>query len=170
MMDLTKVNIQTYAARYDTERTANDKAVEEEMKHALTTQRLLTKSQFVRIGMWKSPRQKKRYENNDEHAVRELTEFSFTAKTEQARVGSLLALNGVSFPVASVILHFAFPERYPILDFRALWSLGWEQPKSYTLEFWERYCAKMLDTASQFALPLRTVDKALWQYSREHQK
>jgi hypothetical protein len=46
MMDLTKANIQTYAARCDTERTANDKAVEDEMKHALTTQRFLTKSQF----------------------------------------------------------------------------------------------------------------------------
>lgn len=31
--------------------------------------------------------------------------------------------------VASVILHFAYPDDYMILDFRAVWSLGIRQPK-----------------------------------------
>ena len=169
MMELTKAKIQAYAALYDEKTSARDKVVERTMKKTLTNQRFLTKRQLVRIGDWKSRRQKKHYRNNDKEAVEELTAFSLSAKTELARVGPLLALNGVSFPVASAILHFAFPDRYPILDFRVLWSLGWKQPKSYTFKFWIRYCSRIRRIAQRFNLPLRTVEKALWQYSRYHQ-
>ncbi len=169
MMNLTKANIQAYAARYDQKISARDNFVERTMKQTLTNQRFLTKRQLVRIGDWKSRRPKKHYRNNDQGAVEELTAFSFSAKTELARVGSLLALNGVSFPVASAMLHFAFPDRYPILDFRVLWSLGWKQPKSYTFKFWNRYCSRIRRIAQRFNLPIRTAEKALWQYSRDHQ-
>jgi hypothetical protein len=169
MMPLTKANIGTYAARYDQKSSLKDKRVEARIKLVLRTQRFLTKLQLMRIGVWKSPRQTKRYADNDAKAVKELTAFSFSAGTEQARMGALLALNGVYFPVASVILHFAFPDRYPILDVRAVWSLAWPQPKSYNLKFWLRYCSRIRGIAARFGLSLRTVDKALWQYSREHQ-
>ena len=102
--------------------------------------------------------------------MKELTAYSLSAKSEQARLWCLRGISGVSFPLASVILHFAFPERYPILDFRALWSLGWPEPSSYTFEFWNRYCTRIREIANAFNLPLRTIDKALWQYSSEHQK
>jgi len=169
MMELTKSNLQTYAATYDEQRTEKDRTVEEKMKMLLATQRFLTLEEFIEIGMWKSTRPKKWYESNNEETVREITTFSFSAKTEQARVGSLFVLRGVSYPVASVLLHFAFPERYPILDFRALWSLGWEQPNDYRFDFWMRYCIRFREVAQQFGLPLRIVDKALWQYSSDHQ-
>ena len=105
-MELTRENIEYYAARYKD--VPKDQIVEDEMKPLLTTQRFLTKEQFVRLVMWKSTWPKKHYENNDAQTVEEITRFSFSAKTEQARIGSLFALNGVGFPVASVILHFAF--------------------------------------------------------------
>ncbi|MDO8558351.1 MAG: hypothetical protein Q7S09_04165 [bacterium] len=170
MMELTKENLVAYAAHYDSDARVSDKTEEDALKSILVVQRYLTKDQFVRVGIWKSPRQKKRYKSNDDVTVREITAFSFSAKTEQARLGALLALEGVSFPVASVILHFAFPERYPILDFRALWSLGWELPKSYNFRFWAKYCDKIRSIAMESSLSIRTVDKALWQYSKKNQK
>jgi integrase len=51
----------------------------------------------------------------------------------------------------------------------ALWSLGWPQPKSYNLKFWLRYCSRIRRIAARFGLSLRTVEKALWRYSRDHQ-
>ncbi len=33
-------------------------------------------------------------------------------------------LDGVEWPTASTILHFCGARPYPILDYRALWSLG----------------------------------------------
>ena len=37
---------------------------------------------------------------------------------------ALVKLNGVGVPTGSALLHFAFPKDYPILDVRALESLG----------------------------------------------
>ena len=43
-------------------------------------------------------------------------------------------------PTASVPLHLAHRDPQPILDFRALWSLGVDkQPSYYSFELWERY-------------------------------
>jgi len=167
MLKLTKDNVTKWAERYDQHATPQDKAVETEMKDKLKCQRFLTKGDLVEIGLWKSRRPRKWYESNDDDVVRELTKFSFAATTEGARIGALCALSGVSFPVASVVLHFAFPERYPILDFRALESLGKSQPQSYNLERWLAYCKQVKGIAENLCLPLRTVDKALWQYSKE---
>jgi hypothetical protein len=166
-MELTKENILSWAKRYDTMAGSVDKEVEERMKKKLAAQRFLSKCDLVEIGLWKSHRPKKRYESNEDAVVRELTKFSFEATTERARIGALCVLSGVSFAVASVILHFAFPERYPILDFHALESLGQSQPNSYTFEFWLDYCDQVKGIAEKLSLPLRTVDKALWQFSKE---
>lgn len=39
------------------------------------------------------------------------------------RIEVLTVVCGVSWPVASTILHYCVSDDYPILDFRALWSL-----------------------------------------------
>lgn len=69
-----------------------------------------------------------------------------------------------------MILHFEFPDEYPILDFRAFWSLGWEQPSDYSFKFWTDYCARLRELAKAHGVDLHTLDKALWQYSATHQK
>ena len=69
-----------------------------------------------------------------------------------------------------MILHFAFPDEYPILDVRALWSLGMEQPNDYSFQFWMDYCTRLRELSREHGVDLRTLDKALWQYSKEHQK
>lgn len=80
MIELTKANIEHYAARYDDQEPEADRVVEQAMKETLKTQRFLTKPQFVQIGIWKSPRARKWYEANDEEAIKEITTFSFSAK------------------------------------------------------------------------------------------
>jgi len=72
--------------------------------------------------------------------------------------------------VASVILHFKFPDRYPILDFRALWSLDKEQPKYYTFDFWWDYVQEIRKLSEYLKIDIRTIDKALWYYSKENQR
>jgi hypothetical protein len=48
--------------------------------------------------------------------------------------------------------------------------LGIEQPKSYSFNFWQSYCEKMREIAESVQEDIRTVDKALWKYSKEHSK
>lgn len=170
MMEVTKEKIREYAQKYDKRnKDTPDEIVEKEMKQWLEGNRCLDREKFIKIGLWKSKRPKKKYESNDDLTVKEITRFSFITKSEEARTKSLLVLNGVFYPVASVILHFAFPNKYPILDFRVIWSIGWPQPKSYTFDFWRKYCDKIQGISKETGENIRTVDKALWEYSKEHQ-
>jgi hypothetical protein len=79
-------------------------------------------------------------------------------------------LEGVGLPTASVLLHVAHKEPYPIIDFRALWSLGLDTPPMYySFEFWQRYVSHCRELADAAGTDMRTLDRALWQYSVEHQ-
>ena len=44
-------------------------------------------------------------------------------------------------PTASTLLYFAFPDDYPILDVRALESLGVKPRSQYPVSFWLGYLA-----------------------------
>ena len=74
---------------------------------------------------------------------------------------------GVEWATGSVLLHLAYPERYPILDVRALHALGVRAPTSYTFRFWEAYIAACRRLAEEAGVDGRTLDQALWQWSKE---
>ncbi len=82
----------------------------------------------------------------------------------------LLPLAGVGWPTASVILHFCDAKPFPILDTRALWSLGLRKPPAYSLPFWRACVEFTRGLAASAGCDLRTLDRALWQYSRERQR
>ncbi|MBI3526579.1 MAG: hypothetical protein HY067_01270 [Betaproteobacteria bacterium] len=129
----------------------------------------LTVSQLHEICQWKSKRRADLALSNSEALVREITAFSFSAKCEESRLGALTLLSGVQFPTASVILHFCVDQSYPILDFRAIWSLGVKQPSQYIVAFWKEYVQLCRAVAAKHRLTVRELDMALWQYSSEHQ-
>ncbi len=128
-----------------------------------------TKIQLQEICKWKTHRSKKKVENNSEPFVKEITSFSFSTKDERSRIESLTLLDGVSWPTASVILHFCHPEKYPILDFRALESFGIEKKNiTYDFTFWSAYVEECRAISKKTRHDMRTIDKALWQYSKEN--
>jgi len=172
MMKINKKNILEYAKRYDADYKPKDRVVEEEMKRLLKKQRYLRQKELVKIGGWKSKRPLRHYrgKENDDLTVQEITNFSFCAKSERVRIQSLLVLRGVSWRVASTILHFAFPNRYPIMDFRVLKSLDWPEPYNFNFNLWQKYCNEINKISKKYKLPIRTVEKALWKYSKEHPK
>ena len=89
-------------------------------------------------------------------------------KDEKDRIESLLGrkggLRGIGYPVASTILHFAFPNRYPIMDFRVIRSLNWDKPSTYNFSFWKKYYKRIRAISTKYSFPIRTVEKALWKY------
>ena len=70
-------------------------------------------------------------------------------------------------PTASTLLYFAFPDDYPILDIRALESLGVKPRSTYPVSFWLEYLDACRELAARAGVSIRTLDKALWQYSKE---
>jgi len=130
----------------------------------------LTQSEFLAICAWKSPRAKPHAQRNSSESIKEITQVALSARTEDLRIGALTLLHGVQFPTASAILHLTHSDLYPILDFRALWSLGVEvSPSAYSVDFWLAYTDECRRIAKKSNLSMRTVDRALWQYSADNQ-
>lgn len=144
---------------------------EADAKEWFLTHHYLDRETFLKIARWKSPRPIKHYlsKYNDDQTLKELSDYCFNTKNELLRIELLQVIHGVSYPLASAILHFAFPDQYPIMDFRAIWSIGWEKPKHYDFDYWSAYCDRIRLIAKDTGLPIRTVDKALWQYSKDNQ-
>jgi hypothetical protein len=129
----------------------------------------LKRPEFLSLCKWKTPRTAKRCALNSSDQIRDATQLSFGTADERAKIGILRLLDGVDWPTASVLLHFCDRQPYPVLDFRALWSLGIPSPPAYTFEFWWAYATFTRQMADSSGESMRTVDRALWQYSKEHQ-
>ncbi|HEX7076936.1 MAG TPA: hypothetical protein VF363_00805 [Candidatus Eisenbacteria bacterium] len=130
----------------------------------------LTRPEFLTLCAWKSPRSKPRCRENSTAAIHTLTRAALAASDEALKIDLLRLLRGVEWPTASVILHFCDARPYPILDVRALWSLGYAKPPRYTMQFWLAYVDYTRGLAERLGLSMRTLDKALWQYSKERQR
>jgi hypothetical protein len=130
----------------------------------------MTKDELRIVAQWKAPRSAGHVEDNPEEYVKEITAFALAAATERSRIEVLTSLDGVQWPTASVILHFFHKEPYPIMDFRALWSVSLDVPIQYSFDFWWPYVEFCRRLSEDTGLNMRTLDKALWQYSKENQK
>ena len=128
----------------------------------------LTKDQLQLLAQWKSPRSAPRVAKNSERFIQEVTAFALNAEDERSRIASLTLIDGVAWPTASVILHMFHREKYPILDFRALWSLSTDVP-GYAFPFWLKYVHFCRNLAEKNQVEMRTLDQALWQYSKANQ-
>jgi hypothetical protein len=116
---------------------------------------------------WKTVRSRPKVAANTEDAVVDATGRALAATDEAVRITSLLELEGVGVPTASTLLYFAFPDDYPILDVRALESLGVKPRSQYPVSFWLGYLAACRQIARDAGVSVRTLDRALWQYSKE---
>jgi hypothetical protein len=133
-----------------------------------------TRDDFLEVCEWKTRgRPRRHYQRNSEEDVRRVTAIALSSADEKTRIMSLIGaeggLRGVSWPTASVLLHLAHRDRYPILDFRALWSLQVER-SYYTFEFWWEYVQACRALAAECGVSMRELDRALWEYSSRNQR
>jgi hypothetical protein len=129
----------------------------------------LKRDDFLELCRWKTPRSQPRCAANSEEFVREVTRTALGTRNDELKIRVLSLLDGVSWPTASVILHFCDEDRYPILDVRALWSVGFRRPPPYTFSLWWQYTCFVREVSDRTGLSMRAIDRALWQYSKERQ-
>lgn len=110
-----------------------------------------------------------RLQKNDPAEIADALKLAVMATTERSAVAVLRGLSGVDTPVASAILTAINPERYTIIDFRALESLGVDSPDR-SLPFYLCYLRYCWAAAKEHRISLRTLDRALWQWSFEDTK
>jgi hypothetical protein len=157
-------HVPDYAARYPAEedhevlaigRTARDRG------HYLL-------DEFLRACRWKTARSGPLVHQNSADSVETSTRIALRESSEEReRTDALLLLRGVGWPTASVLLHLAYPERYPILDQRALQALGVRPPSTHGFKFWSSYVGAWLRLVEQAGVDGRSFDRALWQWSKE---
>jgi hypothetical protein len=129
-----------------------------------------TREEFIEACAWKTVRSRPKISGNTEAAVVRATGLAIGTEDEAARMTALLELTGVGVPTASTLLYCAFPDRYPILDVRALESLAVKPRSQYPLNFWLGYLDACRALAQRAGVSLRTLDKALWQHSKERSR
>jgi len=159
--------IENIADRYEYTREENELI---QLRSEIQRKGHLNKRQLQIVSKWKAPRSAGHVEKNTNDYIKEMTSFAFSTKNERARIEALTILDGVSWPIASVLLHFFYKDPYPILDFKALWSVNLEVPKQYKYSFWEPYVLFCRAIAERNGVSMRVLDRALWQYSKENQK
>lgn len=140
-----------------------------------------TKDDFLEVCEWKTRgRPRRHYQRNSEDDVRRVTALALSSADEATRLWTLVApnLGGVQMPTASVLLHLAASDprspatadkAYPIIDFRALWSLNCEK-RGDTFKFWWGYVQACRALADECGLSMRELDRALWEYSNRNQR
>jgi hypothetical protein len=156
---LTKGEVLRYSKQYDY--GDGDDRLAKRLEQAVG-RGFMTRGDLVAVAKWKwrGGRTRQLAEQNSEDEVKEISCAAFAAKSERLRIGALLSLRGVCWPMASVILHFAFPDRYPILDRRAMNTVGGST--NYTFDTWMEYTKLCRKTIQQMGIQMRTLDRALW--------
>lgn len=131
----------------------------------------LTGNQFRTIARWKTPRSQSCCLKNSEAFVQEVTRSALSSSEPRFKIEALRLLDGVDWPAASVILHFCDQERWPIIDYRAFWSLGQKSPAGrYSFSLWDSYVSYTRLMSDEHEVSMRTLDRALWAYSKVKQK
>lgn len=162
---LTKEQIDYYANRY--EDLEGDRQIELSLAPAIE-RGYVTKAELIVLVRWKAARVVWHAERNSDADVREITQASFGASSSLVRLKFLTILHGFSWAMASALLHFIFPKECPVLDFRAMNTVG-GPPRNYEKdEVWEEYAALCCKTAKDYGISLRKLDRALWQYDLDN--
>lgn len=165
---LPESQIPVWAQKYSY--TENDGGLIRDVRPAVLSRGYLERQEFLEICRWKTRRSQSRCAKNNHHRIRKLTSAAFATSDESLKMDLLRQLDGVEWPTASTLLHFCDKMPYPILDVRALWSLGYATPPRYTMDFWLSYLAYTRSLAERLNVPIRTVDRGLWQYSKARQR
>ncbi len=144
-----------WAARYS---YPGDARLAEHLAPKIRARGYLVRREFLELCEWKTPRSRPRVAQNSAARIREATTLALVTGDDRAKIGILRLLDGVGWPTASVLLHFCDTQPYPILDYRALWSLGYSRPSTYTVDFWLAYTRFMRQLAVASGLSIRELD------------
>ena len=117
---------------------------------------------------WKSKRRAALIDKNSDGEITEALRLAVEAQEARTAFAVLMGLSGVGLPMASAILACLDGKQYTIIDWRTLEALGapnWNADLNFYLTHYLPECRRLARAAE---VSLRTLDRALWQWSREN--
>jgi hypothetical protein len=174
-----EAELQQLAEQYWQEIGEKDQRLEKEAfeaGRAIRYESEYTLKNLEAIVRWKSERTVHFLIRNSDEIVRRVLAVATSPEVStKAAVTALLELHGVDLPVASAILAAIYPERYTVLDYRALEALGHARHDVHFYEEYLDFCKRLAESnivRPQDDLPaptsLRTLDRALSEWTRSH--
>ena len=138
------------------------------VKNDIETQHTIIESTFERIMNWKSARSKG---NIRKQKYEEISKTFTEILSIENKLEKLKGIYGIGISIASCILHFIYPDDYPIVDVRtveALQLLGYidKDVKRDTIKGYYIYRTIILDMSKKVKRKLREIDKALFKFHK----
>lgn len=128
------------------------------------------------IYRWKAARAVRYLSKNKTSDIERCLTQAIEAKDDRSAVTSLvrdaalkIGLHGVRVPVASAILTAIDPDRFTVIDYKALASLGCPQDLP-GVGFYLAYLSACRRIAQENKTSLRTLDRAVWQWWTNQEK
>jgi hypothetical protein len=171
-----EADLQQLADQYWTEAGERERRLETE---AYEAGEAIRKGEFSlanveAIVRWKSERAVHYLIGNSDESIKSALAIAVAPETStEAAIQALVTLRGLDLSIASAILSAVFPERYAVLDYRALEALGYARHNIDFYVAYNNFIKHLIDcdiAKPQNDLPgptpLHTVERALWQWSR----
>jgi len=163
--------ISTWHPKYD--QIANDETEYRNLvalvKKEIGQKSTVSKETFIRILNWKSPRVKGIVRLNEFYIYEKVIGAAYGAE-ENKKLIILLRLYGIGTPVGSTILHFMYPNSFPIIDIRTAETLHYAGRIKSSLTYFSHYASfrsEMLKIAKENpSFTLREIDRALFTYHK----
>ncbi|MGH7244744.1 MAG: hypothetical protein ACREJD_15125 [Phycisphaerales bacterium] len=140
--------------------------------HSARARGHLALNEFLAIATWKlASSGSTAFEQATEREVVEHSRAAFAAHQDDlTALHHLDQIRGIGFRAATAIMHITFPEHYPMLDQRAMRSLGLSQTQVDSLiaddanlrTYWPEYAQACRTLAKTLDVTLRQLDRALW--------
>ena len=117
------------------------------------------------IFRWKNKdRGKGRLCQNSDEEIKDALHLASCAVQPRSGIAVLTGLYGVNVPTASAIMTVIHPDRYTIIDYRALEALG-SIVTDRSIPYYLHYLACCSGLAKLWGMSLRELDRGLWQWS-----
>jgi hypothetical protein len=137
----------------------------------------LTPSELEAVCYWKAARAIHHIRANSARQVRKATRGALQTRSERRRLEELVALRGVSVPMASAILMLLDPRRYGVIDIRVwqlLHALGRvrSKPEGVGFDFgnWLEFLMIIRDFAKKFGVSARDIERTLFSVHQRFQR
>jgi len=165
--------ISTWHPKYD--QIANDENEYRNLvrlvKKEIGQKSTISKETFIRILNWKCPRVKGIVRLNEFNIYEKGITAANSAEEDQ-KLKLLVDLQGIGPPVGSTILHFMYPNSFPIIDKRTAETLHYAGCIESSLRAFPHYASfksAILEIATENpSFTLREIDRALFAYHKIH--
>lgn len=173
MIQIDKEFIRYWAKRYDEYNIGDDEGeynlllnkVSDEISNTST----ISQDTFERIADWKSFHVKHKVKWEEFELYQTGIKYALEVP-DRLKLSLLCGLEGVDIPVASTILNFMYPNKFPIIDYRVTQVLREaaciQLAKNMSYKMYYRYKTEIENIVEQTGYDIRTIDRALFAYHK----